>query len=159
MYGSTGRAQGHRPSRVPFALAVIFALLLGLLALLAASGSLDLGDARASTFGVVLRIVFAVDGVCCLAGAVLLLLSRPAGRVLTAVGGGVCLALPLLVFPAAVVAPQDSAFGVRQVGGVVLLLVVVLLGLLTMVQSLRRDTRDTIAHRARHGDPARGAVQ
>ncbi|NKE62713.1 hypothetical protein FXN61_40730 [Lentzea sp. PSKA42] len=94
-----------------------------------------------------LKIVFAIDGACCLVGAVLLVLSRSEGRLLTAVGGGVALALPVLVFSAAVVAPEDSAFGVRQVGGLLVLLVTILLGLLTMVQSLRRDTRDTIARR------------
>jgi hypothetical protein len=126
-------------------LAVIFALLLSLFALLSASGWLDLTDARASTFGVVLRTVLAIDGVCCLVGAVLLVMSRSVGWVLTAVGGGVALALPVLVFPAAVVAPADSASGVRQAGGVLVLLVLVVLGLLTMVQSLRRDTRDAMA--------------
>lgn len=142
-----GQAQGHRPSRVPFTLAVAFASLLGLVALLAGSGLFDLGDDRASTFGVVLTVVLVLDGVCCLAGALLLMVSRPAGWVLAAVGGGVALALPLLLFPAMVVAPEDSAFGVRQAGGVPALGGILLLGLLTLVQSVRRDTRDIVARR------------
>lgn len=144
---SVGQAQRHRPRHVQFALAVTFAVLLGLFVLVAASGLLDLGGAPASTFGVVLRIVLAVDGVCCLVGAVLLVRSLSAGWILTAVGGGIPLALPVLVFPAAVVAPADSASGIREAGGVLVLLVLILLGLLTMVQSLRRGTRDTIAQR------------
>ncbi|MCO1576877.1 hypothetical protein M8C13_14050 [Crossiella sp. SN42] len=141
---SIGQAQRRRPSRVPFVTAVTFALLLGLVALLAASGLFGLGDTRASTVGLVLRIGLAIDGGCCLVGAGLLLMSRSAGWVLTAVGGGLALALPMLVFPAAVAAPAELAAGIRQAGGVPVLLVMILFGLVTMVQSLRRGTREAI---------------
>ncbi|WP_434444610.1 hypothetical protein [Lentzea sp. E54] len=147
MNGPIGQAQRHRPSRVPFALAVTFALLLSLFTLLAAAGLFDLDDAQAGTFGVALRIVLAIVGLCCLAGAVLMVQSWPAGWILTAVGGGLTLLLPMLILPAAMVTPVDSAAGIRQAGGLLVLLVTILFGLLTMVQSLRRDTRDTVAQR------------
>ncbi|MEQ0564858.1 hypothetical protein ABJI51_37760 [Amycolatopsis sp. NEAU-NG30] len=138
----------YRPSRVPFALAVTFSLLLGLLALAAAAGGLDLDDAAATTFGAVLRTVLAVVGLCCLVGVVLLALSRSAGRIWTAVAGALALALPVLV-SAAFAAPADAAMGVRQAGGLLVLVTVTLFGLLTMVHSLRRDTRYVITTSAR----------
>jgi hypothetical protein len=139
----------YRPSRVPFALAVTFSLLLGLLALAAAAGGLDLDDVAATTFGAVLRAVLAVVGLCCLVGVVLLVLSRSAGRIWTAVAGALALALPVLVSAAAFVAPADAAMGVRQAGGVLVLVTVTLFGLLAMVHSLRRDTRYVITTSAR----------
>ncbi|UJW31093.1 hypothetical protein L3Q67_38865 [Saccharothrix sp. AJ9571] len=144
MSRSVDQSHGRRPSGVPRALAVTFAALLALLALSAAWGWLDAGDDRGTTFGTVLRIVLAIDGGCTFLGAVLLGLRWPVGRILTAVGGGGALALPVLVFPAAVVAPSDSAYGIREIGGPLVLLVLILFGLITMVQSLRRDTRDAV---------------
>ncbi|QFU89697.1 hypothetical protein [Amycolatopsis sp. YIM 10] len=135
----------QRPSPVPPALAAGFALMLGLLGLLAAVGWLAPDDARLTTFGVALRIFLAVDGGCCVIGAVLLILRLPLGRILTAVGGGAALALPVPMLPAIVVAPMDSALGVRAAGGLLAMLVVVLLGLLTMVQSVRQDTARAVA--------------
>lgn len=48
------------------------------------------------------------------------------------------------MFPLGVVAPAELAVAIRQAGGLVVPLVLIVLGLLTMVQSLRRATRDAV---------------
>lgn len=150
MHAPPGQPYGRRPSRVPLAVATACALVLGALALPAASGLLDAGDAQANTSGPVLRIALAFAGGCCLTGAVLLVLLRPAGRIVAGVGGSVVLAFPVLMFPAFVAAPVDLALGIRESGGLLVLAALILLGLPTTVLSLGRGTRDAIArHHAR----------
>ncbi|MEU4765680.1 hypothetical protein AB0H12_20730 [Actinosynnema sp. NPDC023794] len=149
MHGSVDRSQGRRPSRVPITMAVACAILLGCFALVAAISSLGVDEDRVTTFGVVLRVVLAVEGACCLVGAVLLARRQPSGRTLTAAAGAGALAFTLAMFPLGIVAPAELATAIRQAGGLVVPLVLIVLGLLTMVQSLRRATRDTITlHRA-----------
>lgn len=143
MYGPVAQPQpqphGRRTRGVP--LAVTLALALGALTPAAAFGALGAADTPANAFGTVLRSVLGVEGACCLAGGVLLMLRQPVGRALAVVGGAVALALPLLMVPLIVVAPSEFASGIRQAGGLLVPLVLFALGPSTMAASLRCDVR------------------
>ncbi len=149
MYQSVERSAGRRPGRVPLAFAVTSGLVLGAIALPAALGVLlgvgGGGGGEVGAIGVVLRTLLAVVAGCGLIGAVLLALRRPAGRTLVAVGGAVASAIPVLMIPVIVVLPAELADGIRQAGGPLVPLALVVLGPLTMAQSLHRNTRDAIA--------------
>jgi hypothetical protein len=72
-------------------------------------------------------------------------------------GGGVALALPLLMVPLIVVAPAEFASGIRQSGGLLMPLALFVLGPLTMVLSLRCGPRATVARHQPHGPAAQHA--
>lgn len=135
----------------PLTAAVTCALVLGVLTLLAAFGVLGAAGTPTNTLSTVLRSVLGAEGACCLAGAVLLVLRQPAGRALAAMGGGVASALPLLMVPLIVVTPEEFASGIRQSGGLLMLLALFVLGPLTMVLSLRCGPRAAVARHHPHG--------
>ncbi|MFD0206481.1 MULTISPECIES: hypothetical protein [Saccharothrix] len=95
-----------------------------------------------------LRILIGIAGGCCLAGAVALVLRHPAGRTLTILGGTLALALPVLLVPMVVVLPAEPALGLRHSGGLLVHLALPALGLVTVIQSLRRETRAAVTRRA-----------
>ncbi|MCC8243378.1 hypothetical protein [Saccharothrix luteola] len=84
---------------------------------MAAISSPGVDEDRVTTFGIVLRVVPAVEGACCLVGAILPTRRRPAGRTLTAAAVAGALAFKLAIFPPGVVAPAEPAVAIRQAGG------------------------------------------